>query len=328
MDTETNTIENESELVESSEPINENGCDDNGKPKIIETVKQQSDDKETDQSIELENDQKHSDDSESLPIKSPVNEPIILAASETEPYDIVDSENPSENSSPEKNSSATPATELEAVETKEIEATKGEVDAATAPVAVVTEATEMTATEVAPCNVSIPSVEVDDVDEPANDKNWSQVNASQLDNSLEKSDSDMACLIPSPSDPMNDSVNEKNDSWDRLNEPIDDANYDDSDDDDDSEGDGVGDDEFNKRSNPKTVEQKSNSDCQVFELTDDNSSVDDTRESDGDDDIEGDDMGEEEEEEEDDDDVSGKYHLFAVISVKKTISRQSGNVSN
>lgn len=330
MDTETNTIENESKPVESSEPINENGCDDNEKQKVIETVTQQPNDKDTtDQSTESENDQKLDDDSESSPTKSPDNEsPIILAASETTPDDIIDSENPTENDSPEKNANATtPAVETTEIEPKEVDAVATE---AVETEAVATEATEeIAATEVAPCNVSIPSVEVDDVDEPVNDKNWNQINSVQLESSLEKSDSNLACLIPSPSDPINDSVNEKDDSWDRLNEPIDDANYDDSDDDDDEDsGDGAEDNEFNKSLNPKTVEQKkSNNDCQVFELTDDNSSVDDTRESDGEDDIDGDDMGEEEEEEEDDDDVSGKYFFIYWMlnqsDKKKTKNKQT-----
>lgn len=309
MDTEINPIENESELVESSEPINENGCDDNEKPKVIDTVTQQSDDKETDQSIESENDQKHTDDSESSPMKSPANEPTILCASETEPYDIIDSDNPSENNSPEKNSSATiPATESD-VETKQIEAEEvlSEIEVAK----------ELPATEcVATCDAPTPSIEMDEVDEPAN--------TLQVDSSPEKSSSEMACLIPSPSDPMNDSVDEKNESWDQLNEPIDDVNYDDSDDDDDdddddNDDDSGADDEFSKTSNPKTVEQKANSDCQVFELTDDNSSVEDVRESDGEDDMDADEMNEEEEDDDDEDEPepSGNHFIYQmnVVSI-------------
>lgn len=309
MDTETNPIENESELVEPSEPINENGCDDNGdneKPNVIdETVTHQPpDDKETDQSIESEIDQKHDDNSESSPLKSPASEPIVLCVSETEPCDVIDTENTSENDSPEKISSeTTPAVELDVVEAKQIELKEAqpeaEVEVETPPtVEEREEEEELPATEVAQCNDSIPSVGVDDLDDTAN--------TIQLESSPEKSSSELACLIPSPSDPMNDSVNENSDSWDQLKEPIDGANYDDSDDDvddavDDDSEDG-GDNEFSERSNPKTVEQKTNNECQIFELTDDNSSVDDVRESDGEDDIDADEMGEEEEEEEDDED--------------------------
>lgn len=319
MDTETAPIENESELVEPSEPINENGCDDNEKSKVIDTVTQRSDDKETDQTIESENDEKPGVDTESSPVKSPpASEPIVLCANETEPFDIIDSDNPSENNSPEKIASETiPAetAETDVVESKQIEAAPKEIQTEEAEVE--TEAAkELPATEcLATCDAPIQSVEVDDVDEPADV-------TLQVESSPEKSGSEMACLIPSPSDPMNDSANEKNDSWDQLNEPIDDVNYDDSDDDDEDDddedrddGDG-GDDsddgadhEFSKRSHPKTVEQKTDNDCQVFELTDDNSSVDDARDSEGEDDIEADEMGDEEEEEEDDEDEppSGKY---------------------
>lgn len=299
MDTETNPIE--SELVEPSEPsepseaINENGCDDIEKPKVIEAVTHvESDDKEADPSIGTENNQKHGDDSESSPLKASTEEPIILCASETEPLDVIDSD-ASQNNSPEKNAiEPAPVAELDVVETKQLEAEEVQPEEVEA-------ADELPVTEAAPCNDQIQPAEVDDVDEPAD--------ALQVDSSPEKSGSEMACLIPSPSDPMNDSANEKSENW----EPIEDVNYDDSEeeddeneneDDDDSDV-GVDNEEFSKRSNPKTVEQKTNNDCQVFELTDDNSSVDDARESDAEDDIE---MGEEEEEEEDEDDEprSGK----------------------
>lgn len=277
MDTETNPIESESELVEPSERINENGCDDIEKPKVIEeTVTDKSDDKEIDQSIEpIESDQKHGDDSECSPLKSSTEEPIILSASENEPFDVIDSD-ASQNNSPEKNSSeTTPVAEPEhVVETKHTEADD-----------------ELPATEVAPCNTDqIPPVEMDDVDDP--------VDALQVDSSPEKSSSEMACLIPSPSDPMNDSVNANFDDSVEEEEEEDDV-------DDDSEA--GGDNEFSKRSNPKTVEQKANNnDCQVFELTDDdNSSVDDARESDGEDDIDADEE-EEDEEDEDEEPRSGK----------------------
>lgn len=312
MDTETNPIENESEPVELCESINENGCDessDDKKPKVVEAVTQQLDkDKDSDQTIESENDQKHgdeNDDSEISPIKPPTDKPIVLSASETESYEIIDSENPSENNSPEKNSSATIT---EAVATVTSDSASESASEVTEIKVVETEELE-TATETTPSDVSlyISAVEVRDVnDESANDKNWTESNEN-----LEKKSSDMACLIPSPSDQMNESVDEKNESWDRLNESIDEINYDGSIDDEDvcsppsSNDDGLddadgADNEFNKKSNPKTIDQQSpcrpnhDGQMQIFELTDDNSSVDDTRESEGFDD--------EEEEDEDDED--------------------------
>lgn len=292
MDSETNPVETESELVEPSEPINENGCDDIEKPKVIEeTVTHQSDDdKETDQSIKsVDCDQKPGDDSDILPLKSSTEEPIILCASETDAFDMIDSD-ASQNNSPEKHSNETAlnAVASDEVETKHIEA--NDVQAAD-ELPVIEEAT--------PCNDQTQSVEVDDGDEASG--------AVEVDSSPEKSGSEMACLIVSP-DPMNDSVNEKSESW----EPIDDQNYDDSEeeveDEDDVDSDVGGN---NQRSNPKTAEQKTNNDCQVFELTDDNSSVDDARESEEEDDIDADEMDvdeeQEEEEEDDDENRSGKW---------------------
>lgn len=268
MDTELNPIKNETEVAESSKQISENGYDDNDKPKVIDddiTEPHQLDDvEETGRITESKNDQKHGDAGSSPTKSSNDDVPSTQSASETEPYEEIDSENLSENNSPEKNLIAT----ITAAET-----------AATAPAP----ATE----EALPKDDFLPP-SMADVDESVNDKNWSQIN----ENSLEQRGSDMACLIPSPSDPITDSVDEK--SWSELNEdPMDEANSEDSMDDEDG-------------SNPKVAEQKSNnSECPVFELTDDNSSVDDTR-SDGDgdgdcdDDIE--DVSEEEDEDEEDED--------------------------
>lgn len=141
-------------------------------------------------------------------------------------------------------------------------------------------------------------------EKPTDEKNWSQMN----DSSPEKSRSDEACLILSTSEADCDDslVNEK--SWSQLNESIGegDAIYgeDSMDDEPDSEDDV--DNEFIERSSPK-VEPKLAPDCPVFELTDDNSSVD--VRSEGEDDIENEELGEEEEEEE-----SGIYSFYHLIS--------------
>lgn len=139
------------------------------------------------------------------------------------------------------------------------------------------------------CLVSSPSE--NENDEVGTDKSWNELN----DSSPEKSRSEATCVISSPSEVEGEeTVNDK--GWVQLNESVSEGIYEDSME-EEPESD---DDEFINRSSPKFMfkehekKQKSAVECPVFELTDDNSSVDDAR-SDVDDDIEGDEMGEEEE---------------------------------
>lgn len=237
MENETGPIENDSEVVESNEEINENGCD---KQDEVDGAIDTDDKTETEPTVQGEN---KTEDEECL---SPMQAyPIDEAPSETDQFAVIDSDNPSENS-PDKGQTIT-------------------------------------------CTVSSPS-EVE-TEETANDKNW---NHQSNDSSPEKSRSDTACIISSPSEVEGDeSANDK--GWTQLNESVSEDIYDDSmDEEPESE-----EDEFIDRSSPKVVFKDRESgekpavDCQVFELTDDNSSVDDAR-SEMDDDIEGEDMGEEE----------------------------------
>lgn len=227
MDNETNPNENESEVVESSEPINENGCEN------------KTEEEEEEQEHEQE-EQEQEEECLSPKQSSPVNEP----PSETDQFAVIDSD-PSE-CSPEKGA----------------------------------------------CIVSSPSEM--EPEELGNDKNWMQ---SENESSPEKSRSETACVISSPSEAeMDESANDK--SWGQLNESVSESVYEDSiDDEPESDDEEI---ENDYPSSPKVSyqkerekEQKPTAECPVFELTDDNSSVDDVRSVD--DDIDGDEMGEEEE---------------------------------
>lgn len=314
MDIDSNPIENRSEPMESNETITENGCDDDSDTalKVSEAVTHQLDDKDISEPIASENEQKDGDDNDSSPVKSPhADEPIILSASETEPCELIDSDNPSENNSPEKNSSAPTITDKET----EVAAvgpapTMPETEAETAtPV----DATADTSIEMVPCNDEMSPVET--IDETAND-------ASQRDD--DKNDLDMgACLIPSPSDPMAELIVPIKKGWNQIDIPSFDESIEDVNGEDDGDGDGSDDDfdEDGETKRPKAaVEQKSN-DCEILELTDDNSScADDARESDD----EIDDEEDEEEEEEDDDDESGNN----LIEIKQDALARTNNYTN
>lgn len=281
MDNETGTNDNESEVVESSEQINENGCNEptqveaeteaeaeaetesvsGSEHKESAAEPEQSD--ESDQKVDQPDEQKE-EASSSLKPADPIDEPQI----ESVQFAIIDSDNPSE-SSPEKSHDVA-------------------------------------------CIVSSPS-EVE-CDESANDKSWNQSNES----SPEKSRSDVACIVSSPSEAeCEESANDK--SWNQLNESAGEGIYDDSIDDEAESDDDNMDNDFIDRSSPKTVQFKEHTseikpvtasaavECPVFELTDDNSSVDDAR-SEVDDDIDGDDIDGEEEE-----DMSGACFTFFFI---------------
>lgn len=267
MENETGPIENDSEVVESSEEINENGCDkQNEEVAVIDTDDKNDIDKnETEPTAasasEAEN--KTEDDECLSPVQAyPIDEP----PSETDQFAVTDSDNPSENS-PEKSQSIA-------------------------------------------CTVSSPS-EVE-AEETANDKSW---NHQSNDSSPEKRRSENAGVISSPSEIEGDeSANVK--GWRQRNDSMSEGIYDESmDEEPESE-----EDEFIDRSSPKVVFNNRESgekpavDCPVFELTDDNSSVDDAR-SEIDDDIEDEELGEEED--------SGKALLVGIDFSKLKLKLKS-----
>ncbi|XP_031617830.1 putative uncharacterized protein DDB_G0282133 isoform X3 [Contarinia nasturtii] len=248
MDNEPN--ENESEVVESCEDINENGCDDE---QTEDDVNESEDKDETEDKDELEDKDDDQNQSEQLNVienktdeecmsPKPSIEPSVDDAPSDEPdqFAVIDSDNPSENS-PQKSQGAA-------------------------------------------CTISSPSET--EPDELENDKSWNQLNESSPTKSLSE-----VAIISSPSE---ESQIEKN--WDQ---PANESLYDDDSMDEEPESDDDENDYIN-RSSPKLLFQKQRErararprtdDCQVFELTDDNSSGDDGQ-SEVDDDIE----GEEEEE--------------------------------
>lgn len=249
MDNETNPNENDSEVVESTEQINENGCNEQSDTDRVNDL----DDKDSPEQSSESDDKKDDEDCMSPKPSTLLHE----AQSESDQFGVTDSDNPSD-SSPDKGRDVS---------------------------LVVSSPIEM------------------ECDETANDKSWRQIN----DSSPEKSRSDVACVVSSPSESVEceESTNDK--GWCQLNESVSEGGiYDDSmDDEPDSEDDDV-DNDYIDRSSPKAVFKQRDSvpkpdvECPVFELTDDNSSAGEPR-SEADDDIDGDEMGEEEE-----DDESGK----------------------
>lgn len=324
MDIESNPIESQSEPMETAESLSVNGCDDdnNEKPqqKVNETVAttDQLDDIDTNPSIPPESDRKHIDESENSPINSPIkspqtNQPIILSTSETESYEVIDSDNQSETNSPQKNVSAILSTkEIDVAEAVPIE-TSAEKEEEVAEV----ETTEADTTIEMECPPPAEEIEDDHIIETDNDTNKKSDECSP---EKSQSNSDVSCLILSPSDQVDESKDwNDGDQTDIANLDKDDDSIDDDVDGDDSDNldialvqaaddaaaamdeDNACSEEISmieKRSNSKT-EQKSNNDCEIFELTDDNSSGDEAHESEGEADI---DEEEDEEDEEDDDD--------------------------
>ncbi|XP_055321488.1 GATA zinc finger domain-containing protein 7-like isoform X2 [Sitodiplosis mosellana] len=254
MDNETNPSENDAEVVESCVKINENGCDEQTDETDAVTESEDKDESEVENVSENKTEEEEEEEEEECPSPKE-SSPVDEAPSETDQFAVIDSD-PSE-SSPEKGA----------------------------------------------CIVSSPSET--EHEELGNDKSWNQL---ENESSPEKSQSEVAfeaaCIISSPSEAeMYESANEK--TWGQLNESVSEGIYDEAeledsiDDEAESEDDEM---ENNYRPSQKVVyqkkerekEQKPAAECPVFELTDDNSSVDDVR-SEVDDDIEGDEMGEEEE---------------------------------
>lgn len=251
MDNETNLNGSESEVVEPSKEINENGCD------------EQTD--ETDAVTESED-------------KTELEQEEILSENKTE----------EECLSPKESS---PSTGL-----------PNEID----QFAVIDSEPSECSPEKVACIVSSPSET--ERDELGNDKSWSQL---ENESSPEKSQSDVACVISSPSEAeMDETANDK--SWGQLNESVSEGSIDDG---PESEDEKMENDYPSVYGVAPLVYQemlknrkKPAPECPVFELTDDNSSVDDVR-SEVDDDMDGDEMGEEEE----DSGKSIKSTLYMVI---------------
>lgn len=250
MDNETSPNDNESEVVETSEAINENGC--NELHNVDNTTIQTDDKNDADQLVDADTD---AATKETNPIETDRkdSDESCLTTKELTPSD-----------EPEV------ASELEPIESEQIQQSDNLSEKS--PEKVISQAGI----------ISSPS-ELD-LDVQSDEKNWNQMN----DSSPDKHRSETACLIPSPSDvDGDDSINEKG-RWYQLSEV--DGVYEDSMDAADSDVDT----EPNNRTNSK-VERKPAVDCPVFELTDDNSSIE--ARSEGDDDIEDEEMGEEDEEE-------------------------------
>lgn len=305
MDIESNPIESQSEPMETTESLSANGCDDDdndkAQQKVIETVTttDQLGDIDTNPSIPPEDDQKHIDESENSPIKSPqTNEPIVLSPSETDPFEVIDSDNQSETNSPQKNASAIlPTTEIDVAEAVPIEASAEKEE----------EVAEVETTE---ADTTIEMECPPPAAEPENDTNKKDDECSP---EKSQSNSDVSCLILSPNE-MNDG-----DQTDIANVDKDDDSIEDDIDGDDSDNsdialaqaaddaaaamaeDNACSEEISmiEKRNPKT-EQKSN-DCEIFELTDDNSSGDEAHDSESEADIDEEDDVEEEQEDDDED---------------------------
>lgn len=288
MDNETNPNENESDVIETSDTINENGCDDDPNDETATVAECKKDENQLDESDANKNDEDDGDvtkvspeetvggHTENEPTESevettaevtdqPIHEPIEQATEE--PVDETVDEPANEQPSQSASSETEQYTVIDSDNLSESSPEKGSNAA---------------------CIVS-PSSELDG-DESCNDKSWAQMNDSNPDKSLSE---DAIILSPSGAE-CDDLINEK--GWGQLNESIVDGISDDSmeEEAEDSE------DDFLDRNDQKELKRKPAADPEVFELTDDNSSADEAQ-SDGEDD----EMGEE-------DDESGKFHFFYV----------------
>lgn len=312
MDNEPGTNENESDMVESSEQINENGC---SEPSEMENVNeaQPKEDVADDTTADVDATTSATSTTASTTTSTTpdADDAVVIAEPEqsNESDQKVENEEETEKLPTEPQQMEVEDECLSPKQSDPVDEPQSELD----QLAVTdsdnpSECSPEKSRDIA-CIVSSPS-EVE-CDEPANDKFWNQSNES----SPEKSRSEVACLVSSPSEvECEESANDK--SWSQLNESAGEG-YDDSIDDEvDSEDEDM-DNESVEHSSPKVEfkerksEQKQATECPIFELTDDNSSVDDVR-SEIDDDIEGDEIGEEEEEEED---MSGKIQVLMYTHV-------------
>lgn len=279
MEIETNPNDNESEVVESCVSINENGCDEtHDVDTAIETGVKDGADQTVEETTTADLDKNSKKDDDVDDNDENEREEVCLSPKQSTP---VDEPEPIPEPEPE------PGAELESSETDQV--IDSDNPSESSPDKELSGA----------CVISSPS-EVES-EEQVNEKSWNQMN----DSSPEKSLSEAACVISSPSEAeCDDSVNEK--GWNQLNESLGDEDSMDAADSDD-------DNEFIDRSSPK-VEEKPAADCQVFELTDDNSSIE--ARSEGDDDMEDEELGEEEEE----DNESGKMKITFYLKKKLSIN--------
>lgn len=260
MDNETNPSENDAEVVESSVKINENGCDE------------------------------QTDDTDAVTESEEKDEPDAEAVSENKTEEDEKDGGAEAEAEVEADAEAEAEAEVDGDEDKECQSTKespvDEPPSESDQFAVIDSDPSECSPEKGACIVSSPSEA--ERDELGNGKRWNRL---ENESSPEKSRSEVACVISSPSE-ADESANDK--SWGQLNESVSEGNED-----EDIDYDAYSADEIDYRSSQECIQyevkqrekdRKVAADCQVFELTDDNSSGDDEQ---SDNDI--DEMGEEEE---------------------------------